>query len=391
MTHARTLLLAAVAGSMGLPLVACNSGTGYSGGWVPPRSTVNPTFGEAGASDGDASSGGLPDGVDTAGQDGQSASADAPVAAPDAADIAAADIVAADAVPPADVLADAPEWPDIGPPVDVGVDTGQGDVTAKDVQPGTCPLDCPNGPNCQAFATKETCNGKDDDCNGQTDDSACDDGNDCSLDACDPTAGCAHVNVPDGKACEVNKACTAGACKPIGGVATAPTPGALVITELMANPASVSDSVGEWFEVHNPGPNPIKLGGLVIADLTGSYVLTGNSLIMQPGAWLVFGRSNDPAKNGGLPVDQVYTKVTLNNASGDTLRLQLDDGTIIDQVAYSPAKSDWPKLGNGASYQLDPSKLDATSNDMGASWCLGTQTFGSGDLGTPGKSNLACP
>jgi len=35
--------------------------------------------------------------------------------------------------------------------------------------------------------------------------------------------------------------------------------------------------------------------------------------------------------------------------------------------------------------------LDATSNDDGSNWCLSSSTYGSGDFGTPGTANAACP
>ena len=45
---------------------------------------------------------------------------------------------------------------------------------------------------------------------------------------------------------------------------------------------------------------------------------------------------------------------------------------------------------NGASMILDPSMLDATSNDDGANWCESTSALSTGDLGTPGAANDTC-
>ena len=44
------------------------------------------------------------------------------------------------------------------------------------------------------------------------------------------------------------------------------TTGDLLITEIMANPAAVSDSNGEWFEIFNTSSNAINLNGLIIKD-----------------------------------------------------------------------------------------------------------------------------
>ena len=65
---------------------------------------------------------------------------------------------------------------------------------------------------------KETCNGKDDDCDGQVDESACDDGNPCTEDACNLSlGGClfAQVTKPcnDGDVCSTDDTCVAGKCQ----------------------------------------------------------------------------------------------------------------------------------------------------------------------------------
>ncbi len=344
--------------------------------WVPPRSTVEPVFGDVGGAASPTDAG----------------------AEVDIAEVVDAGVLDAnfDGIGPAEVIASDSHVSKDAAPADAidaagQQDVGQGDAPPVDTGPVGCPADCPGGPNCKAQAQPEACNGKDDDCDGQTDNNVCDDGNPCNLDACDPTSGCAHVSVPDGKACGANSTCSGGVCKPVGGLPVSPTPGSLVITELMANPASVSDSLGEWFEIHNPGPSPVQLGALVLADVAGTFTVSDNNLTIQSGGWLVFGRELDISKNGGVPVTKAYSKVTLNNASGDTLRIQLADGTVIDQVIYTPGANGWSKLGNGVSYQLDPTKLSASANDLGGSWCLGKTTFGAGDLGSPGQLNGSCP
>ncbi len=70
---------------------------------------------------------------------------------------------------------------------------------------------CPCAPG-----SKETCDGVDNDCDGATDESACDDGFPCTVDICDVTTGCTHdlATGPcdDGSACTTNDACAGGAC-----------------------------------------------------------------------------------------------------------------------------------------------------------------------------------
>ena len=66
----------------------------------------------------------------------------------------------------------------------------------------------------------EKCDGLDNDCNGKTDDGACDDDNGCTTDSCDPTKGCGHTDAADGLPCDAdstvcteNDACSAGKCQ----------------------------------------------------------------------------------------------------------------------------------------------------------------------------------
>ena len=75
---------------------------------------------------------------------------------------------------------------------------------------------------CQANSPEdEKCDGADNDCDGQTDESSCDDDNVCTTDSCDPTKGCDNTPVSDGAPCDADgsvctadDACKAGACAP---------------------------------------------------------------------------------------------------------------------------------------------------------------------------------
>lgn len=63
----------------------------------------------------------------------------------------------------------------------------------------------------------ETCDGKDNDCDGETDENTCDDKQACTLDSCNPTSGCKHTNKSgpcdaDGTVCTEGDACADGKC-----------------------------------------------------------------------------------------------------------------------------------------------------------------------------------
>ena len=53
--------------------------------------------------------------------------------------------------------------------------------------------------------------------------------------------------------------------------------GSLVITEYMSNPDNVDDSVGEWFELYNPGNQSYNLEGLIVNDgNTDNFTVAGS-------------------------------------------------------------------------------------------------------------------
>jgi hypothetical protein len=63
----------------------------------------------------------------------------------------------------------------------------------------------------------ETCNGLDDDCDGQVDEDTCDDSNPCTKDGCDADIGCVSQPLSgtpcdDGDNCSIGDACSEGAC-----------------------------------------------------------------------------------------------------------------------------------------------------------------------------------
>lgn len=74
----------------------------------------------------------------------------------------------------------------------------------------------------------------------------------------------------------------------------------IVISEIMANPAKVIDSLGEWLELHNPTAAPIDIGGWRIADEgSDSHVISG-SLVIPAGGYVVLALSTDTSKMAAL-------------------------------------------------------------------------------------------
>lgn len=168
--------------------------------------------------------------------------------------------------------------------------------------------------------------------------------------------------------------------------------GALIISEIMYNPATATDDKGEWFEVTNGVSTELELGGIVIRSGPNKFVVPVGTKIAAGGI-LVFGLNKDLASNGGAPVDVAMTAtqtallITLANSGSDEIVLE-SNGKVIDSVTYDFAAG-WPSA-NGASISLSSDKLSAEANDDKLSWCVSIDAFGMGDKGTPGKLNPKC-
>ena len=161
---------------------------------------------------------------------------------------------------------------------------------------------------------------------------------------------------------------------------------ALIITEIMKNPAMVSDNEGEWFEVYNNTAFAIDLFGLVVTDLGTNTFAVDTSVVVPAGDYAVLIKIDDPALNGGIDADFAWGGVFDVGNGDDEIVLTLD-GQELDRVVYDDP--DWPD-DSGAAMSLDPDAFDTVSNDDFASWCNAQTPYGYGDLGTPGAANPTC-
>ena len=157
----------------------------------------------------------------------------------------------------------------------------------------------------------------------------------------------------------------------------------IVINEIMYDPRAVSDDNGEWVEVTNIGPDPVDLQGWTLKDNFNNRHVFSSSVIVNPGAYVVLGRSG--TMNGGYTADYVYgnTDFFLKNSGEDAVILQDPSGMTIDTVDYG-TDTPWPVKQSGYSIELTRPSLNNVSP---ANWQLATQTFGDGDYGTPGLPN----
>jgi Lamin Tail Domain len=165
------------------------------------------------------------------------------------------------------------------------------------------------------------------------------------------------------------------------------TTGAIVITEIMANPAAVSDSKGEWFEVYNAGTTTVNLKNWTLKDLGADSDKIKNDLLIAPGKYLVLGNNTDKATNGGVTVNYNYgtSWFISQGSSGDEIHLMDASNTLVDKVEWKTSTH----FTAGASFSLKTPSLD---NMVLTNWCTEKTawTGSAGDKGTPG-AKAGCP
>lgn len=167
--------------------------------------------------------------------------------------------------------------------------------------------------------------------------------------------------------------------------------GALVITEIMANPLAVSDDRGEYLEIYNTTANEIQLDGWVVKDGAGDThtIASGGALSIAARSYLVLASHAETTENGGVQSDYTYNGALIFDDEADTISLYAGS-TLVDAVAYGSTGFDETPVG--ASLQLDSGSLTSTANDDGGNWCPATTTISGGtDKGSPGSVNETCP
>jgi len=155
----------------------------------------------------------------------------------------------------------------------------------------------------------------------------------------------------------------------------------IIISEIMPNPSSVSDSYGEWFEIYNTTDSIININGWAIRDNQNDYHTIDNgltSILIHPGQFFVMAINSDNNINGGLYPDYEYDNLYFSN-SEDGIVLLDASGAIIDEVHYS---SGWA-FQSGVSMELHDFTID---NNASINWSEATLNYGDGDLGSPGTN-----
>ena len=103
----------------------------------------------------------------------------------------------------------------------------------------------------------------------------------------------------------------------------------LVISEIMADPATISDANGEWFELHNPGASAVSLTGFQIASLNDASVTITGVVSVPAGGYVVFAKNPDNAVNGGLNM------------------------LLAVEAGHDDRDEGWCVIGHGSSWQME--------------------------------------
>jgi uncharacterized protein len=153
----------------------------------------------------------------------------------------------------------------------------------------------------------------------------------------------------------------------------------VVVNEFMATPsASASEAEGEWIELYNRSDDWVNLSGWRVENQSGASVVLG-SYLLPPGGYYVLGTSSNYSRNGGYEPDFVYG-TSFRISSTGMLRLLNPLYQTAETIDYD---STWPIATSRSCERINPGWICSIS----ASWASAIDSFGQGDLGTPGEVN----
>jgi hypothetical protein len=154
----------------------------------------------------------------------------------------------------------------------------------------------------------------------------------------------------------------------------------LVISELMIDPKTLSDSEGEWIELHNRCTRELSLRGCELEDGGKSPLLIEKDVRVAAEGYVTLARTTAV----GFVPDSLLPLSLTNSA--DVLTLVCGRREI-DRVRYDKALN-FPIIA-GKSLALSGAALSAVANDRADAWCVGQASYGP-ELGTPGAPNPVC-
>ncbi len=152
---------------------------------------------------------------------------------------------------------------------------------------------------------------------------------------------------------------------------TVTTPMALVITEIMYNPAETGTDSTEFIEIYNNDVVSVDLMNYVLKY--GSSTFTFPSLVVNPGEYALVS-SNAAAASNFYGVTFLQGSTGGIGNGGATVVLRSPSGLLVDTLTYDDA-APWPTLADEGGYSLSLCDPDLDNSD-GSNWSLGTVFFG---------------
>ena len=155
----------------------------------------------------------------------------------------------------------------------------------------------------------------------------------------------------------------------------------LVISEIMADPATISDANGEWFELHNPGAASVSLTGFQIASLNDASVPINDAISIPAGGYVVFAKNSDNAVNGGLNAVGSFGALNLANNATDWVVIRDAAGATIDSVLWGVVPT------SGSAKAKRAMVIDCTPFSDARAWGNAVTNYVSTNRGTPNAVN----
>ena len=109
-------------------------------------------------------------------------------------------------------------------------------------------------------------------------------------------------------------------------------PGALIISEYMANSEEVPNDQGEYIELYNTASYAINLNGCIIQDASNLYISILGNVFVQPGEFAVIGASAVPYAHYYYPA--APPPFSLNNIGGDQITVTCG-GMVMASTSYA--------------------------------------------------------
>ncbi len=157
-----------------------------------------------------------------------------------------------------------------------------------------------------------------------------------------------------------------------------PSGGSLVINEIMIDPLhSSTTQMGQWIELYNNTGGWVNLADWEIENQDGQEINFSSELI-PPEGYFVVGASGIAGENGGYSPNAVWNNFSLSTTG--SLKLE---SRQIDRNEFFSWDATWD-LYPGAS--LERANPGWSANDPD-SWFHSVDSYGNGDLGTPGTQN----